>query len=154
GFSEDISGLTRFYVLYRWNYGNARIPFDEARKLAQSCGIDLAEHWSGSGIIKKEKEFIRILGPQDRKLKKLHGQKEMIDVLHHILLLWEKGKRKEMSETLTKTKFNRNEGFWRVAQAISETLPIQNKEKKLLDGFLAGRNGYRDDEQFVQETLE
>ena len=31
------------------------------------------------------------------------------------------------------------EAFYRVAQAISESLPIESKEKKLLDGFLAGR---------------
>ena len=27
----------------------------------------------------------------------------------------------------------------RVAQAVSETLPIESKEKRLLDGFLTGR---------------
>jgi len=34
-----------------------------------------------------------------------------------------------------------------VAQAISETLPLESKEKKLLDGFLAGR-------ERVQEEVE
>ena len=29
--------------------------------------------------------------------------------------------------------------FYRVAQAISETLPLESKEKKLLDGFLSGK---------------
>jgi len=36
--------------------------------------------------------------------------------------------------------FGRSEAFYRVAQAISETLPLESKEKKLLDGFLAGRD--------------
>jgi len=29
--------------------------------------------------------------------------------------------------------------FYRVAQAISETLPPESREKKLLDGFLSGK---------------
>lgn len=37
------------------------------------------------------------------------------------------------------------EAFYRVAQAASETLPIENKEKKLPDGFLAGRERLREE---------
>ena len=32
-----------------------------------------------------------------------------------------------------------------MAQAISETLPIESREKKLLDGFLAGRERVREE---------
>jgi len=32
-----------------------------------------------------------------------------------------------------------NEAFYRVAQALSMTLPDDSKEKQLLDGFLANR---------------
>jgi adenine-specific DNA methylase len=46
GFAAEISPLTRLYLLWRWNYGEAPLPFDEARKLAQSCGLDIAETWS------------------------------------------------------------------------------------------------------------
>jgi len=64
----------------------------------------------------------------------------MIDVLHKSLLLWEKGQRAEMVKALVDRGFGRSEAFYRVAQAISETLPLESKEKKLLDGFLAGRD--------------
>jgi len=140
GFAGEISDLTRFYVLYRWNYGGAKVQFDEARKLAQSCSIDLAKEWNRQGFIKKEKEFIRVLGPQDRKLEDLKNSSELIDVLHSVLLLWEKSKGDEMINLLNESGYGKNEGFYRVAQAISETLPITNKEKKLLDGFLAGKD--------------
>jgi len=145
GFSEDISDLTRFYVLYRWNYGGAKIEFDEARKLAQSCSIDLSNEWNRPGFIKKEKEFIRVLGPQERALSEHKGSPELIEVLHRILLLWEKGKRNEMVRLLRDTGFGEKEAFYRVAQAVSETLPGDNKEKKLLDGFLAGRERLKQD---------
>ncbi|MDI6786179.1 MAG: hypothetical protein QMD92_05660, partial [bacterium] len=70
---------------------------------------------------------------------------ELIDVLHRVLLLWEKSKRDEMVSLLQKSGFGQSEAFYRVAQAISETLPIENKEKKLLDGFLAGRERLREE---------
>jgi len=147
GFAAEISGLTRLYVLWRWNYGEALVPFDEARKLSQSCGIDISEAWSKTGFVRKEKEFVRLLGPQGRKLDDLDDPRDLIDVLHKSLLLWEKGQRSEMVTALADRGFGRSEAFYRVAQAISETLPLESKEKKLLDGFLAGR-------ERVQEEVE
>ena len=139
GFSGEISDLTRFYVLYRWNYGTARIPFDEARKLAQSCSIDLAYEWNKNGFIKKDKEYILVLGPQDRKPEQIKDRTELVHILHAVLLCWEKSRRDEMVNILKESGYGKSEAFYRVAQAVSETLSIENKEKKLLDGFLAGR---------------
>ncbi|HEC34492.1 MAG TPA: DUF1156 domain-containing protein [Chloroflexi bacterium] len=143
-YGGEVDDLTRLYVLWRWNYGEARVPFDEARKLAQSCGVDLAREWNRGGFVKKEREFVRLLGPQRRKLDDLEDARELIDVLHRVLLLWEKGRREEMVQMLAASGYGRSEAFYRVAQAISETLPIESKEKKLLDGFLAGRERVRE----------
>ena len=145
GFAGEITDITRFYVLWRWNYGAAKVPFDEARKLAQSCGIDLANEWNRQRFVKKEKEFIRVLGPQERQLDELRNSAELIDVLHGVLLLWEKSNRSEMVKLLQKSGYGKGEVFYRVAQAISETLTIESKEKKLLDGFLAGRERLREE---------
>jgi adenine-specific DNA methylase len=145
GFAGEISDMARLYVLWRWNYGEAKVPFDEGRKLGQSCGIDISHEWSHTGFVKKEKEFIRLLGPQERKLEDLEGSKDMIDVLHQVLLLWEKSRRDEMIKVLQETGYGKSEAFYRVAQAISETLPIESKEKKLLEGFTAGRERMTED---------
>jgi adenine-specific DNA methylase len=148
GFSGEITELTRFYVLWRWNYAGLKVPFDEARKLAQSCSIDLASEWNRPAFIRKEKEFVRVLGPHEREFSKAKetprgfgqgGMTELIDALHWVLILWEKGKNVEMVRFLKDSGFGEKEAFYRVAQAVSETIPIENKEKKLLDGFLAGR---------------
>jgi hypothetical protein len=142
GFGGKISNLTRFYLLWRWNYGEARILFDDARKLAQSCELDLAEEWGKHGFIKKYKEFIHILGPQQRNLKDLKESNELIDVLHHILLLWQHSESDKIIVVLNKSGFGLSDSFYRfthVAQAISETLPKKSDEKKLLDGFLIGK---------------
>lgn len=141
GFSQEISDLTRFYVLYRWEYGEARVEFDEARKLALSCGIDLEKEWSKNknGFIKREKEYVEVLGPDKRKIEDLAESNEMIDVLHHVLKLWEAGRRDEMQNRLNRSGYLKSEVFYRVAQAISEVLPLESREKKLLDGFLSGK---------------
>ena len=144
GFGGEISDLTRFYVLYRWNYGNVKVLFDEAQKLARSCGIDLSREW-GHGFIRKDKEFIRVLGPDERDMSELKRAEELIDVLHGVLRYWEKGKRNEMMELLSESSFGKSEAFFRVGQAISETLPNESKEKKLLDGFLSGRERIKEE---------
>ena len=139
GFAGEISNLTRFYVLYRWSYGEAKLHFDEANKLSRSANVALEKEWNRLGFVKKEKEFIRVLGPQDRKLEDLRNSSELIDVLHAVLLLWEKGRRNEMITLLNESGYGKSDAFYRVAQTISETLLNESKEKKLLDGFLSGK---------------
>ena len=140
GFAAEVGERTRFYILWRWNYAEARVPFDEARKLAQACGLDIVEEWSRRGSpLKKEQAFVRLLGPHQRELEHLAAGRELIDVLHHALRLWEKGERAALIERLSESGYGRNEAFYRVAQAISECLPFESKEKKLLDGLLTGR---------------
>ncbi len=145
GFGGDISDLTRLYVLWRWEFREARVQFDDARKLAQSCGIDLSQEWNRDGFVRKEKEFVRLLGPHERDRERLENSQELIDVLHLSLLHWEKGERDEMTQAISDSGFGLSEAFYRVAQAISETLPNESKEKKLLDGFLAGRERVREE---------
>lgn len=138
GFASEISQLTRFYVLWRWAYGESSVLFDDARKMAQSVGINLSDEWN-RGFVYKDKEFILVLGPDDRKLEELNDSKELIDVLHKVLLLWKKGKNDEIVNVLKDSGFGKSDVFYRVAQAISESLPNESKEKKLLEGFLAGK---------------
>ena len=113
--------------------------FDDARKLAQSAGIDLTKEWN-KGFIVKEKEYIKILGPHERDTEGMKNSTELIDVLHHAVILWSQGKHKNLKKLLQETGYGTKDVFFRVAQAISETLPVDSKEKRLLDGFLSGRD--------------
>ncbi|MDG6999846.1 MAG: DUF1156 domain-containing protein [Nitrososphaerota archaeon] len=146
GFATEIQPLTRFYVLWRWAYGDAVVEFDEARKLGQSVGIEVSNEWN-KGFIIKEKEFIKVAGPDERKLEDMEHSTEMIDVLHKVLVMWKKGKTEEMTKILSESGYGKTDVFYRVAQAISESLPIGNSEKKLLEGFLAGK------ERILKETV-
>jgi len=136
GFGSQISQMTRFYVLWRWAYKNARVPFDDALKMAQGVGISIEQQYN-RGFIKKDKEFIRVLGPTNRDIDKVDSR-EMIDVLHKAVLLWKDNKREEMLEVMKKSGFGGSETFFRVAQAISESNP-GSEESRLLDGFLSAK---------------
>lgn len=46
-----------------------------------------------------------------------------------------------------------NEMFWETAQALSEALPEGDKEKRLLQGFLYGKETYSKDETKGQRNL-
>jgi len=137
GIAGELSPLTKFYLLYRWTYQERKVHFDDARKLAQSTGINLSKEWH-KGYIRKEKEFIMVLGPQERDLQEVEND-QLIDVIHRVLILWKEGKREEMKKVLADSGWGNKDAFYRVAQAISETLPLESKEKKLLDGFLSGK---------------
>jgi len=136
-FTDEISQMTRFYILWRWAYGEAKVPFDDARKMAQSVGIDLENEWN-KGFITKDKEYIRVIGPDERKIEELEDSHELIDILHHTLLLWRKNKKEDLETLLQDKGYSKSDMFKRIGQAISESLPIDSTEKKWLDGFLTG----------------
>jgi putative DNA methylase len=160
----DIDKETRFYILWRWTYNRAEVHFDDARKLAQAVGIELTEKW-GKGFIKKEKENIIVLTPIERDKNFLEKKKfeNMIDVLHACLIYWHQDNKKAITEILEETGYLNNNTFWQVAQALSDILPEEkddednNKkgkkdkkdkdkeinEKKLLQGFLYGKESYK-----------
>ncbi len=140
--AEELTPLTRFYILWRWTFGDATIEFDDAKKLAQSTGINLEKEWN-KGFIKKEKEFIKVLGPHERDLKELENGNDLIDVLHRVLVLWRKGDKEKVKEILKETGFGGKETFYKVAQAISETLDNESQEKKLLESFLNEKDRFK-----------
>jgi adenine-specific DNA methylase len=145
----DLGGVdaeTRFYLLWRWTFGNSKVHFDDAIKLSRPMGVELTQLWDGGSLVKKEKEFVRVLAPHERAkdpafLKKTKFT-SMIDVLHYVLALWERGEREKIKEVLNETGYAGNEIFWQTAQAISEILPQGDKEKQLLQGFLYGKEVY------------
>lgn len=136
-----VDAATRFYLLWRWTFGNRKVHFDDARKITQSVGgIELTEMWDDSGLVKKEKEFVTVLGPKDRMFTGKEKPDTMVDALHRAVALWEKGNRSKLQEMLAEAGYLRNEVFWQVAQAISDVLPERDRKKQSLQGFLYGKD--------------
>lgn len=135
GFAEGLSSLTRFYLFYRWNFGNSSVDFDEARKLAGGLGIDLQN--TRSGFIRIQRGKVTVLGPDKRGED--HDTTELIDALHLAARLWSQGRREELQDLLLETGYGTDEKFYRVAQAIIEFLP-DCKEKQWLEGLTVNRD--------------
>ena len=134
----DLGGVdaeTRFYLLWRWTFGNARVHFDDAIKLSRPMGVELSGLWEKGGFVKKEKEFIRVLNPKERAKESAFIKTKfvsMIDILHHVAIFWESGEREKIKEILDESGYAKNDLFWQITQALSEILPEDDKEKQLL----------------------
>jgi adenine-specific DNA methylase len=131
---------TQFYHLWRWSYGQKNLEFDEARKLAQARGVDL-ELLSRKGLVRIQRGITRLFPPQERERWPERPQ-TMIDALQLAAVLWKRGQEKELDELLGNT-YGHLEAFWQVAQAIAETLPEGNEERRLLHGLLGHRKAVR-----------
>jgi putative DNA methylase len=128
--SSIIDKQSQFYLMYRWTYSSKSVKFDDARKIASAFGIDLDQLWGKYGFVKKKGSIISLLGPKERKIEK--DSTLIVDIAHTSVLLWEKGKRNELEEILTKSGQKNNSSFWIFCQAIAESLEESNKEKKTL----------------------
>ena len=138
-FEDKISRMTRFYILWRWAHGESDAPFDEALKLAQSVGINLSQI-PNTGFIKKFKERVQVLGPDERSQDGLEESAELIDILHRALWLWRSQQAVDASKFLSNKGYGNSEALRRVAQAISESLSNSkgSKEKDWIDGMFTG----------------
>ncbi len=137
GFSSDISSMTRFYVLWRWSYGESKVPFDDAMKLGHGVGLDIVKELN-NGFIKKDGVNVRVLGPLDRNEKDLAKSHELIDVLHYALLLWKQGKQDELLTLLNKSEYGKNDVFFKVIESLIH-VNIDTDECKLLEGLQGSR---------------
>jgi putative DNA methylase len=178
-----IDNTTRFYLIWRFTYGNTKVLFDDASKLSRAIGFDLEANWDSAGLVKKDKQFISIKGPVERRNDETFQGRiakhfpdilqetlfddeiitteapSMIDILQQCLIFWGRNDRLTIVKLLEGSGYRSNNHFWEVAQSISDVLPDGDKEKQLLQGFLYGKEGYQsgqvpiDDITDTQENL-
>ena len=146
--------LTRFYLRWRRQYKAELVQFDVANKLALSLGMELTEEWGEGSFIQQERTNVRVLSPQEREQTDLSKSEELIDILHHALLLWRSGNRSEMLQRLSKDGIGLNELIWNIAQEINAALPTDNQERQWLEGWLADRDTIQREVQNLLETPE
>ena len=138
--SSTLDKESEFYLAYRWTHLDNTVEYDDARKLASASGVSLEKLWGPGGFVKKTGSKISVLGPKERG--EVDSIRSMVDVMHKTLLLWETGKKEELSELLTQTGYADNPAFKQFCQAVAESLLNGNKEKQLLEGFLIGIDTY------------
>lgn len=166
----NVDPATAFYVVWKWTFepgvrtsqynasesretdgkasngSRSLVPFDDALKLARSVGAEI-EILLKFQLLNQEKEYVRMLGPLDRKDLRTLGEISregtppfLIDMIHKSLILWSSQEGAKLDSYLESSGAKTNETFWKVAQALSNLLPLQSVEKQLLDGLL-GRHG-------------
>jgi adenine-specific DNA methylase len=140
-----VDAVTRYYILHAWAYGDERIAFDDAMRLAMALGADVTALMD-RGLLKQYGDQVRLQGPKQRKRKHL-GEPDRsglsaptVDVLHRAVVLWEQGERDALAQFLARAASNREDQVRLVAQTLINILPEKSTERRLLEGFLAGRD--------------
>jgi adenine-specific DNA methylase len=144
--TANIDPESRFYVVWKWSYGEAKVPADESFKLAQALGMDTETMWDRSGVLEKSGENVLAVPVAKRMKIKDLGEPNadstpasLIDVLHRMCVFRDKGDTEGMAEFLAHSGQGKNPTLWLVAQAVSEILPDGDKEKQLMQGLLNQR---------------
>jgi len=153
-----IDPASRFYVVWQWSYGGAKVPADESFKLSQALGMHTEEMWDRTGVLEKAGENVQAVPIAKRMRVKNLGEPtangasaSLIDVLHRMCAFRDKGDTQGMAQFLGQSGHANNPTLWLVAQAISEILPDGDKEKQLMQGLLNQREGL--EEATRQRTL-
>jgi putative DNA methylase len=144
--TANIDPESRFYVIWKWSYSEAKVPADESFKLAQALGIDTEIMWDRTGVLEKSGENVQAVPVAKRMKIKDLGEPNadstpagLIDVLHRMCVFRDKGDTTGMAEFLARSGQAKNPTLWLVAQAVSEILPDGDKEKQLMQGLLNQR---------------
>jgi len=142
-----VDAPTRYYILHRWAYGRGKTPFDDAMRLAMALGADVSALMDRRGVLKQSGETVRLLGPKERAGLQGLGLPDragrlapIVDVLHRAATLWEKGDREGLARFLAEGARAREDQVRLVAQTLINILPDEDAERRLLEGFLAGRD--------------
>jgi adenine-specific DNA methylase len=135
-----VDDVSLFYLTWRWAYGSAQIPVDEAQKLGKAFNVEADELDGVDGLVETSREAYRLRSPDDRKRIKLGVSPSLVDVLHVSCKLFEQGRRTELAEVLAGSRFADEPAFWASARAIAESLPDGDRERTLLVNLLGGQS--------------
>jgi hypothetical protein len=135
-----VDDVSLFYLTWRWAFGAARIPVDEAQKLGKAFNVEAGELDGVDGLVETSRESYGLRGPDDRKRIKLGVSPYLIDVLHAVCKLFEQGRRTELAEILASSGFAEEPAFWAAARAIAESLADGDRERILLVNLLGGQS--------------
>jgi len=147
GRTGSIDAETQFYLMWRWSYGDTKVPADEAFKVAQALGLPTKQMWDTTGVLEKSGESVQALPVAKRMHIRSLGDPSadgspanIIDVLHRCCAFRDDDDQTGLVEFLGRSGRSRDESLWATAQAISEILPQGDKEKQLLQGLLNQRD--------------
>jgi len=143
--TEAVDKPSQFYLTYRWTYGDNRVEFDDARRIATAEGVRLDTLSGDGGFVDSARKYVTVLGPRDKNRKRLDAEDvdNLVDAVHRACQLWERGENEELDRWLQEGGYAGSNAFWQYCQAVAECLTNGNKEKQLLEGLLLRKDRYR-----------
>ncbi|WP_263820016.1 DUF1156 domain-containing protein [Salinibacter sp.] len=142
GSAESVDSEGQFYLTYRWTFGENRVEYDDALRIAKAEGVNIDRIAERDSFIKKTRKYIYVHGPQDRdQIEEVH---DMVDAMHLACQMWEDGRGDDqIGKMLAKHDYSQSPSFWQFCQGVSECLPDGNKEKQWLEGMLMSKDQYQ-----------
>jgi len=129
---DDVSLL---YLTWRWAYGSATIPSDEAYKLERALDVDLSALEGPHGLVAHTASGFSLRTPDDRRGMKLAANALVVDVVHQACLMWDAGRRRELEALLGESGMAHEGAFWSLIRALAEVLPDGDRERTMLLGL-------------------
>ncbi len=128
-----LSKKARFYLLWRWLYGEESISFDDAFKLALGANFDLDHELKQSDLLEKRGSRIQLATPLEREPFLLEKSSDFLDQFHQYIrtlhLLDEAHDSLERSTIFANSQLIRE--FQSFAQLLQRLLPRDSVEARL-----------------------
>ena len=142
--TDALDDWTRYYLMHKHHFGVGEAPVGECILLAQGYGISLNELMAARiGILKKSSSgsALRLLGHTDRRDDRVGGRHAsgalpIIDMIHHIMNLWEAGEGAQINAYVAAHGLHENNLFKSVSQALIEMSSQGSAEKSLLETLI------------------
>jgi len=145
GRSYNIDGVSKFY-LTAWHFFRARsFPFDEARRLALSIGINIDDLKTNYKLLKKKSGDVELILPIDREKNgtiSVDNPKDngiLINAVHIALLAYEQGGQKLFDSVVEKLRRNTDKSFRLYMETLFNILPdVKDLAKNLPEKKILG----------------
>ncbi len=127
GKGQAIDAVTRFYIL-AWHVFQAReFPFDEARKLALSLGVEV-DHLTSRYLLEKRSQGVRIVRPEERVVKRTlrlddKGFDWDVDYVEAAIATYQDGKGPALARFHARTGALQREGYRATIGLLLDVLP-------------------------------
>jgi len=160
--TDQLDGISRWYILANVLYDDADIPFDEANQLGIGADIDISEIKRPTKIWSKSSGNVSLNNHTDRvqdiiKIRDSNVENPStrkypvnptadsftytIDAVHAVLHVYEKEGQKATRDWLAQREFKSNQQFKKAIRALLEATPKDSQMRETLQDLVAGETG-------------
>ncbi|MCL2824285.1 MAG: hypothetical protein FWD57_09860, partial [Polyangiaceae bacterium] len=159
--ARGIDNHSRFYLIWRWIFGNNRVDCGEAGIFAQSMGLKYASLVSKNGMLSKMSGQVCLKGPIERKSTENLGAPSSsvgfapcIDVLHRATAIYAYGDIRELTDFLAVAiPPGADDLLFQLAESLMDMLPTDDIERSTYKSFLVGTCSLRSVSNTVDSNL-